>query len=183
MRLPESTDGKKEVVMVGKQSQQSTPTKIRIQCDKAKSPNQFRGPKEGESSLRSALCYACYSKINLKVRNHQKRAAGIFTISNWLHILEKSQGYCYYCNKEVGIKNLTIDHHVSVREGGQNTSPNIVPACSMCNASKGSRSTDNWRYIQRSKELLKQLQEKLELSETETIQRAIYTLAEKEGLY
>ena len=47
-----------------------------------------------------------------------------------------SQGKCYFCGKNVGPQELTMDHIVPVIRGGRSTKSNIVPACKDCNSKK-----------------------------------------------
>lgn len=51
-------------------------------------------------------------------------------------------GSCFYCKSspasEVGETSLTIDHVEPTSIGGSNHLPNLVVACSKCNAAKGS---------------------------------------------
>ena len=52
----------------------------------------------------------------------------------WMRHLQK--GTCYYCNREVGRGNLTMDHIVPLSRGGKSKKGNIVPACKDCNNKK-----------------------------------------------
>ena len=49
---------------------------------------------------------------------------------------KRSEGVCYFCNRKVAPKELTIDHIVPVIRGGKSTKGNIVPACKDCNNKK-----------------------------------------------
>jgi len=154
-----------------------------VWCEEEKPLSQYYKPKEGESILRTAFCHPCYSKLNLKVRNHNKRAPGKLTISMWLKILEASEGYCFYCKEHKGVAHLSIEHVVPIGEmGGTNDIENIVAACKKCNNSKGDRTLEEWQRVQEAKRLLVVLQTKLGLSRYETINQAIFALAEKEGM-
>ena len=46
------------------------------------------------------------------------------------------RGVCYYCNREVGPEQLTMDHVVPLIRGGKSKKGNIVPACKECNNKK-----------------------------------------------
>lgn len=46
------------------------------------------------------------------------------------------QGVCHYCGKNVGAKNLTMDHVIPVARGGKSTRGNCVPCCKDCNNKK-----------------------------------------------
>jgi 5-methylcytosine-specific restriction endonuclease McrA len=47
-----------------------------------------------------------------------------------------SAGTCHYCKKNVGAKNLTMDHLVPLVRGGRSNKGNLVPACKECNTKK-----------------------------------------------
>jgi 5-methylcytosine-specific restriction endonuclease McrA len=49
---------------------------------------------------------------------------------------KRAEGVCYFCNRKVAPKELTIDHIVPVIRGGKSTKGNIVPACKDCNNKK-----------------------------------------------
>jgi len=52
----------------------------------------------------------------------------------WLNKIQK--GVCFYCCREVGRMNLTMDHVVPLSRGGKSKKGNIVPACKECNNKK-----------------------------------------------
>lgn len=54
--------------------------------------------------------------------------------------------HCAYCGKP--IERATIDHVVSMNNGGENTIRNIVPACVKCNSSKFDHPFEVWFKIQ-----------------------------------
>ena len=45
-------------------------------------------------------------------------------------------GVCFYCNREVGREQLTMDHVVPLSRGGKSRKGNIVAACKECNTNK-----------------------------------------------
>lgn len=47
-----------------------------------------------------------------------------------------ANGTCHYCNRKVGIKNLTMDHVIPLSRGGRSTKGNLVPCCKQCNTAK-----------------------------------------------
>lgn len=53
-----------------------------------------------------------------------------------IQFLERDKS-CVYCNKELDIKNGTIDHVIPVSMGGKKTLSNLVLSCRACNESKG----------------------------------------------
>lgn len=74
-------------------------------------------------------------------KNRAKRYGVLNTLTTheWREILEKSEGRCFYCKKEVGVESLGPDHVVPLSKGGPNSVDNIVAACFMCNCKKGAR--------------------------------------------
>ncbi len=52
----------------------------------------------------------------------------------WSNKIQK--GICYYCNREVGRGQLTMDHLVPLSRGGKSKKGNIVAACKECNNKK-----------------------------------------------
>ena len=72
-------------------------------------------------------------------RRHQRRAAvaTIVTAAEWEMIKANYDYKCVYCGKG-GIK-LTQDHVIPLSRGGSHTKENVVPACGLCNSSKGAR--------------------------------------------
>lgn len=64
-----------------------------------------------------------------------------------------AQGICYYCDRRVAAKELTLDHIVPLVRGGQSSRGNCVPACKECNSRKQHLLPMEWEeYLQRIKE-------------------------------
>ena len=66
-------------------------------------------------------------------------------------IYEKSNGRCFYCgvklSYEIGLDNtMHIDHITPRVKGGKNNIENLNPSCKLCNASKGTKSIDEFRF-------------------------------------
>lgn len=70
------------------------------------------------------------------------------------HILAKTGGKCWYCGIALaecrlgmrkGEKRLHIEHVHPRSNGGSNHVDNLVPSCTSCNASKGTKSIDEFR--------------------------------------
>lgn len=156
--------------------------RICVKCEDPRSLSHFYGPKAGFSHLRTEFCKKCYSKLNLKVRNHNKRASGTLTIDAWLRILEQSQGVCSYCQEHVGIGKLTIEHRLPCCKNGTNEIENIIAICQHCNGSKLGRDFEEWQRSVEAKRLLEELQAHLGLSAFEVKNLAMKTLAVQVGL-
>jgi 5-methylcytosine-specific restriction enzyme A len=69
-----------------------------------------------------------------EIRREKEKARELKRSSWWLRRIQS--GVCYYCNKEVGRTNLTMDHIVPLSRGGKSKKGNIVPACKDCNNKK-----------------------------------------------
>lgn len=59
------------------------------------------------------------------------------TNAEWQSLIDVWENKCAYC--EVFVDNPTQDHIVPLIKGGQHTMDNILPACTSCNLSKGSK--------------------------------------------
>ena len=75
---------------------------------------------------------------------HRRRARRYNVLSTliyaeWLLILRRARGCCFYCRSFFGFHRLTIEHVVPLSRGGTNSADNIVAACFMCNCLKGCR--------------------------------------------
>ena len=63
-----------------------------------------------------------------------------------------SEGRCYYCNKKLRPKELTMDHIVPIIRGGKSTKGNMVPSCKECNIKKKHLLPMEWgEYIEKIK--------------------------------
>jgi 5-methylcytosine-specific restriction enzyme A len=68
------------------------------------------------------------------IKKEKAKARELKRSSWWLNRIQA--GVCYYCDKEVGRINLTMDHIVPLSRGGKSKKGNIVPACKECNNRK-----------------------------------------------
>jgi 5-methylcytosine-specific restriction enzyme A len=68
------------------------------------------------------------------IRKEKEKARALKRSSWWQRRIQT--GVCYYCNREVGRTNLTMDHIVPLSRGGKSKKGNIVPACKECNNRK-----------------------------------------------
>ncbi len=55
-----------------------------------------------------------------------------------------SAGLCWYCNKKVPLKELTMDHLIPLAMGGKSSKDNLVPCCKSCNTKKKSMMPLEW---------------------------------------
>jgi len=68
------------------------------------------------------------------IRREKEKARRLRQSAWWMRKAQK--GICYYCNREVGKPNLTMDHVVPLSRGGKSKKGNIVPCCKECNNKK-----------------------------------------------
>ena len=68
------------------------------------------------------------------IKKEKEKARQLRHSAWWMR--KTGKGVCYYCNREVGKSNLTMDHVVPLSRGGKSKKGNIVPACKECNNKK-----------------------------------------------
>jgi len=69
-----------------------------------------------------------------EIRKEKEKARSLRRTHWWNNKIQK--GICYYCNREVGRDQLTMDHVVPLSRGGKSKKGNIVAACKECNNKK-----------------------------------------------
>jgi len=69
-----------------------------------------------------------------EIKREKEKARRLKRSEWWLRRV--NQGVCYYCKREVGREQLTMDHVVPLSRGGKSKKGNIVPACKECNSKK-----------------------------------------------
>ncbi|MDE1829379.1 MAG: HNH endonuclease [Thaumarchaeota archaeon] len=105
--------------------------------------------KIGHTSL------TCYSspKRPIKIKKHMRKVGKIgrqwiSTRNEWIQKnLPDKVWYCHYCNKELTINILTLDHKLSRsrRPDLRFDLDNLVPCCWDCNSAKGSLSEEEYK--------------------------------------
>lgn len=60
-------------------------------------------------------------------------------------LFSESGGKCFYCEKELTIKTMTIDHYIPLSKGGLHEKANLRVSCLRCNLSKGAKLPTEWR--------------------------------------
>ncbi|QER41961.1 HNH endonuclease [Thermodesulfobacterium sp. TA1] len=84
------------------------------------------------------------------IKKEKEKARKLRQTRWWRRQLEK--GVCYYCGKEVGAKNLTMDHKIPLSRWGTSDRINIVPCCKECNNKKKYLLPWEWEeYVKRLK--------------------------------
>lgn len=82
------------------------------------------------------------------LRRERERARALRASAWWKRRL--SSGVCYYCRRQVGVRQLTMDHIVPLGRGGRSTRGNVVPSCKDCNTRKKSLLPVEWQeYLDR----------------------------------
>ena len=71
-------------------------------------------------------------EIHLKKERHKAR---LLRDSQWWK-RRCAKGVCYYCDRPVPPKDLTMDHVVPISRGGKSTKGNVVASCKECNTNK-----------------------------------------------
>ena len=69
-----------------------------------------------------------------EIKREKEKARRLRQSAWWMRKIQK--GVCYYCRREVGRTNLTMDHVVPLSRGGRSRKGNIVAACKECNNKK-----------------------------------------------
>lgn len=95
-----------------------------------------------ENKLKFAL-YSHNRKTLLK--RLQKESDWKITVEWWEVLLTKYENLCAYCGKPSAEgARLTIEHVTPLSRGGAHRPQNIVPACATCNASKQSKTPEEF---------------------------------------
>jgi 5-methylcytosine-specific restriction endonuclease McrA len=71
-----------------------------------------------------------------------KGNGGTFTLEEWEALKAQYDCRCLACGKREPEINLTVDHVISIFNGGRNEIGNIQPLCLICNISKGTKNVD-----------------------------------------
>lgn len=89
----------------------------------------------------TAVCVVCASAERQRVRSNNRRKrnkrhpTGRIRLCEWIGLLATYDYCCAMC-KHRGRKHLTMDHIISLSEGGTNTIDNIQPLCVRCHEAK-----------------------------------------------
>lgn len=139
-------------------------------CSKALHTNWCSSKK-----FRETICNSCFfaerKRIranNKRKRNKRNRNLGRIYFSDWHNVLEKHDFSCCMC-KAKGRKNITLDHIVSLKNGGTNTMDNIQPLCASCHEKKdGHKPTISSIKHRYAKKFRKFLWDKFKISSQES---------------
>jgi len=82
------------------------------------------------------------------IRREKARARELRQSGWWKRRI--AEGRCHYCERDVGVRLLTLDHVVPLIRGGRSVRANVVPACKDCNSAKQSLLPWEWEtYLAR----------------------------------
>ena len=83
-----------------------------------------------------------------EIRREKARARELRQSGWWKRRI--AEGRCHYCERDVGVRRLTLDHVVPLIRGGRSVRANVVPACKDCNSAKQSLLPWEWEtYLAR----------------------------------
>lgn len=91
-------------------------------------------------------------------RNHLSRMKAIGThvpgskrlsFFEWKARLEEFDFRCGYCLQQFPEENLWLEHIVGIKEGGQHHIDNCIPACQLCNQTKGDKTLFDFQGLTR----------------------------------
>jgi len=88
------------------------------------------------------ICATCFQKEHARIKSNNKKprlkknvALDQLNTWHWIIVLAYYNFACMSCGIK-GRQNLTIDHIISVKDGGHNTINNVQPLCTHCHAKK-----------------------------------------------
>ena len=81
-----------------------------------------------------------FEKASEEHQKREKAKAYELKKSQWWK-QQAGPGVCYYCQKKVSPKLITMDHVIPISRGGKSTKKNCVPCCKDCNSSKSHKTS------------------------------------------
>lgn len=105
-------------------------------------------PGVSSEILPNTVCVFCWKHERSRVRWHNKRAKRHWLVASrgkrvstrqWMALLHQHDYGCISCGKN-GRGNLTLDHIISLKEGGTQVIENLQPMCISCHSTK-----DGWK--------------------------------------
>ena len=87
--------------------------------------------------------YFSLDSIDEAVIRREKNKARELRRTRWWQ-QKTASGTCWYCGRQVGFNNLTMDHVIPLARGGRSTKDNLVPCCKDCNTRKKSSLPVEW---------------------------------------
>lgn len=87
-----------------------------------------------------AACRECQRVKSLKPQSRQHIPKSLRN-----KILLSSNGRCHYCERNIDLDLLEIDHKQPVSKGGTNEESNLVAACPPCNSAKKDKTYEEFK--------------------------------------
>ena len=87
---------------------------------------------------------------NIRKHNYEARIkgnGGTFTFKELNELLEKQEGFCFYCGELLYSsfdKEIHIEHKIPISRGGPNDISNIALSCARCNLQKGTKTDEEF---------------------------------------
>ena len=118
-------------------------TKTCTGCGRDLQLEKFPRNKNGRLG-RASRCKVCFQHYNASRTTRIFGASGSHTVDQWLKIKEHYApgNQCPVCGK---VGKITLDHVVSLSQGGTNNADNLQPLCLSCNSKKSYHSTEDHR--------------------------------------
>lgn len=83
-----------------------------------------------------------------EIRAEREKAKALRKTRWWQQ--KTSKGVCFYCEKKVPFRQLTMDHILPLSRGGRSSKDNLVPCCKKCNTLKKSMMPIEWEELRES---------------------------------
>lgn len=106
----------------------------------------------------SLVCSLCYRAERMRVRSNNRHrrlrkragqeAVHRITVREWFTCLDMHNYSCASCGRK-NRKRLTMDHVVSLGQGGKNTIDNIQPLCKACHETKDGHGRKLFGFLRR----------------------------------
>lgn len=63
------------------------------------------------------------------------------------YVYTRDDGICYFCDKELKFKQISLDHYLPKSKGGPNDIYNLVCSCKRCNKDKKSNVPEDYKEV------------------------------------
>ena len=93
--------------------------------------------RESAMRLRSTIEYRAKDVENQRRRRARKYNAPTVEKIDRQAIIERDRSICHICRRKVSQKNMSLDHLISLANGGAHTSVNLAVAHKRCNSRRG----------------------------------------------
>ena len=80
----------------------------------------------------------------LKEKFHLKNEMSHYSFLSRNNVIIRDGINCMYCNTELSLNDMTIDHIIPRSKGGSNTLVNLTISCTSCNTERGNLHIEEW---------------------------------------